>query len=324
MDKRLSWPPGSILNLVLWGVAALGVVVAGATVIDPAGSRVLDFFSNFAAPTLSLCVLALVLGLVLRRWRAALGLAVAVCALVFALKGQWFPTHPPALAGARPVRVYFANIWDENRDIPQAARSVAQAQPDVAAMVEFADRHVAAQSVIFSTLPYRVFSPGNPIYDGAPRAVIASRWPVTMLTGGASAHFNFLAARIAAPTGSFRLVVVHNTRPWPFRSPGDQTRQIKRLEDVLAADTVREPTLVVGDFNATTSGSQLRKLMEYTALKPAPAVIGDWPSVLPGPFRIAIENAFAEGGMTILSRRIAEPTGSDHRPILLMVAAAKP
>jgi endonuclease/exonuclease/phosphatase (EEP) superfamily protein YafD len=265
-------------------------------------------------------MLVLVLALALRRWKPAIGLAVAACALVLALRGQWFPDHAPARAGVAPLKVYFANIWNDNQDIPRAARSVAQAQPDVAAMVEFSDQHVAAQSVLFPTLPYRAMSPGNTFYNGAPRAIIAARWPVTVLTTGTTWNFNFLSARVAAPGGSFRLVVVHNTRPWPFRSPVEQAKQIARLEGVLADDPVAEPTLVLGDFNATASGAQLRGLMAATRMRSAPAVIGDWPSDLPGPLRIAIENAFSGPGLTILSRRIAAPTGSDHRPILLTVA----
>ena len=312
---------GLLANLALWATTALGLLVAVCTLAVAVDNRVVDLFAQFAAPVLSLCVLALLLALALRRWKSAAGLVVAGAVLLLALRGQWFPSHAPAQAP--PTRIYFANIWNENQDIARAARSVADAQPDVAAMVEFADQHRAAQAVLFPVLPYRVLSPGNPIYKGQPGAVIASRWPVTPLISGVTWNFNILAARVERPGAPFRLIVVHLTRPWPFRKPQSQAVQIRRLEAALETPADGLPTVVLGDFNATTSGARLKELMTYERLSAAPAVIGDWPSALPGPFRIAIENAFTGPGATILSRRIGKATGSDHRPIVLEIAPVK-
>ena len=312
-----------LANWVLWAAAGLGLLVAVCTLSVGVDNRVVDLFAQFTAPVLSLSALALLLALALRRWKPAAGLVVAGAALLLALRGQWFPAHAPADGPTPPTRIYFANIWDENQDIARAARSVADARPDVAAMVEFADQHRAAQAVLFPALPYRVLSPGNPIYKGQPGAVIASRWPVTALVSGVTWNFNILAARIERPGASFRLIVVHLTRPWPFRRPQSQAAQIARLEAAVEAPADGVPTIVVGDFNATASGERLKGLRLREGLSAAPAVIGDWPSALPGPFRIAIENAFAGPGATILSRRLGEPTGSDHRPIVLDVAPSK-
>ncbi|HWE44993.1 MAG TPA: endonuclease/exonuclease/phosphatase family protein [Caulobacteraceae bacterium] len=316
MTKRLT-------RLAIWaawvGVIALGLAVAGAT-YEVTDDKAIDFLAQFGAPTLALCAGALEIALIWRRWIAAAGLVVTVSALVFALQGQWFPPH--ASSASPTTRIYFANIWDENRDIARAARSVANANPDVAAMVEFSDRHRAAQARLFPELPYRVLSPGNPAYAGKPGAVIASRWPLRPLTAAATWNFNILAARVEEPGAPFRLIVVHLTRPWPFRRRQSQADQIKRL--VAAIETPSDvPTVVVGDFNATASGYLLKALMAQENLSAAPAIMGDWPANLPGPFRIAIENAFAGTGATIVSRRLGRPTGSDHRPIVLEIAPTK-
>jgi endonuclease/exonuclease/phosphatase (EEP) superfamily protein YafD len=313
-------PLSLLADWIVWGAAALGLAVALAVFVVLTGLPLFDLLSQFAAPTLSLCILALVLALVLRRWRSAGALGLAIVFLALALGGQWRPAHPAPQAGASPVRIYFANVWNENQDIARIARSEAHARPDVAAMVEFSDQHRAAQSALFAGLPYRVLSPGNPIYPGRPGAVIASRWPLTPLVQGVTWNFNIVAARVQEPGAPFRVVVVHLTRPWPFRKPADQAAQIARLEAALAQS--EEPTVVLGDFNATLSGLRLKRLMAETGYRPAGAVIGDWPSALPGPFRIAIENAFASHGLTLTSRRIGEATGSDHRPIVLEAAPA--
>ena len=247
-------------------MAGAGLITALCTLAVSVDNRVVDLIAQFAAPVLSLSVLALVLALAMRRWKPAIGLAVAGAALLLGLRGQWFPAQAPAEASTAPTRIYFANIWDENRDIARAARSVADAHPDVAAMVEFSDRHRAAQGVLFAALPYRVLSPGNPIYAGDPGAVIASRWPLTPLISGVTWNFNILAARVERPGAPFRLVVVHMTRPWPFRRPQRQAAQIARLEAALQTPS-DVPSVVVGDFNATTSGEGLKELMMYERLE---------------------------------------------------------
>ena len=97
-------------------------------------------------------------------------------------------------------------------------------------MVEFADQHRAAQATLFPDLPYRVLSPGNPAYAGKPGAVIAARWPLTPLKAAATWNFNILAARVEEPGAPFRLIVVHLTRPWPFRRSKAQAGQAEAAD----------------------------------------------------------------------------------------------
>jgi endonuclease/exonuclease/phosphatase family metal-dependent hydrolase len=59
-----------------------------------------------------------------------------------------------------------------------------------------------------------------------------------------------LAARIDAPTGPFRLVGVHLTRPWkpPFSHTRARIAQLDTLRTVLADDPL--PVVLAGDFNS--------------------------------------------------------------------------
>jgi hypothetical protein len=55
-------------------------------------------------------------------------------------------------------------------------------------------------------------------------------------------------------------------------------------------------------------------------LRPLPAVLGDWPTWLAPPLRIAIENAFAGDGLSLAGHRLAPL--SDYQPLVFEVSRA--
>ena len=112
------------------------------------------------------------------------------------------------------------------------------------------------------------------------------------------------------------------TRPWPFRAKGALQRQLWHITKGIKQGQP-EPLVVVGDFNSTASGALLDAFARELELAPAAAPLGDWPTPLPAPFRIAIENAFAGHGETIVERTLGQPNGSDHQPIVFEVAPAR-
>jgi endonuclease/exonuclease/phosphatase (EEP) superfamily protein YafD len=310
-----------LIDLALWAMAAFALATAAALAIARL-HPLLDLWGQVAAPVASLTVIAGLASLVLRRWKALGGVVLALAALILALQPQWSPGRPAPRPGVTPARIYFDNIYWKNHDIAAAAASVRQARADVVAMAEFSDAQAPGTEAILAGLPHRVFAWANPRFNGRPRAVIASRWPIEPLGRAYDGPYESLAARVRAPGGAFRLVVIHLTRPWPFRRSGELSRQIDILIDGVKAQP-NEPTVIVGDFNAAASGALLSRFRRETGFVSAPAPIGDWPANLPGPLRVAIENAFAGQGETIVSRRLGAYSGSDHRPIIVEVAPAR-
>jgi endonuclease/exonuclease/phosphatase (EEP) superfamily protein YafD len=310
-----------LVDAVLWAIAAAGAAVALCVSLARL-SYVVDFFAQAAGPLLSVSILATVAALALRRWAPFAGLLVASAVLAIALRGQWFLSNPRPAPGAEPTRIYFSNIWRKNRRPDEAARSIATAGADVLAIAEAPD-YLAGQPRLFAAYPYQTNSAPDCAYENCPRDLIASRWPIERLPAFYTGGFGVVAARIYAPSGPFRLVVVHLTRPWPFAPERFIRRQLGYLAQAINQDR-SEPLVVVGDFNATLSGFLLRDLIAKTGLSPSRARLGDWPSNIPGPFRVAIENAFAGDGEMITSRRLGRPNGSDHRPIIIEVARTQP
>ena len=302
------------LSLGLLGVAG----GAAATWLAPL-HHLFDLVAMFASPALTCAVIGLLLAAVARRWPMAGGFVAAGLALLLALRPQWFPAHPAPPAAVEPARVYFANVWARNHEVDAIARSVAEADADVVAMVEITDEHAAALPRILKAYPYRTSSRPARFFAGGPRAIVASKWPLRK----AAAVQDGLAAEdviVSAPFGEFRLIAVHLTRPWPLDGrKGEQIDQTVRLAQRIRYGE-QVPALAVGDFNATAACHVLSDFAGKGGVRPAPARTGTWPGFLPLPFRIAIDNAFVGPGLTVTARETGAANGSDHSPIIVEVA----
>jgi len=309
----------------LAGLLALGLLgVGGAAVaawLSPL-HHLFDLVAMFAAPAFASALIGAAAALAMRGWRLAIAFAACAAALLMHLAPQWFPAEVPAAQGARPVRIYFANVWANNRDNAAIARSVQAENADVVAMVEIADQHAPALPDILKAYPYRTSTAPARYFRGGPRTVIASRWPIERSSVEIQDGLAVGEVVVQAPDGPFRLLAVHLTRPWPLdgrvRAQRDQTRRL--AQRIRSGEHQR--VVVVGDFNATAASAILRRFAGEAGVRPAQARIGTWFDPLPGPFRLAIDNAFVGPGMTVLERRVGPDNGSDHRPIVVTVARA--
>ena len=307
---------------IFLGLGLLGVILGAAGAWLSSVDHLADVVAMFAAPALTSTAIGLVLSLLVRRWRYAAGYLAAGLALLLFLQPQWFPKHPPAEAGARPIRIYFSNVWAQNDEIDAMAASVAAAKADVVAMVEVTDGHAQAMDRILAGYPHRLSTRPARFFSGGPRVVVASRWPIEDHTNDIGDGLAVGDVTIRAPSGPLRLITAHLTRPWPLDGRmGYQRDQTRRLANRVRFGE-REHVVLVGDFNATASSDTLRDFAADAKVTPARAVTGTWIHPLPGVFRIAIDNAFTGPGLAVTKREIGKPNGSDHRPIIVEVKPA--
>lgn len=276
-----------------------------------------ELSKQFAGPAFVLAVVGAVLAKAAGRARTLMAFLAAAALLLAPLGPQWLPAAPAAAAGAAPVRIYFANLWVKNERLDDAARSIAEAEPDVIALVEVAETNARASRQLMEDYPYVIGGRGG----GPARNMIASRWPLDRVRNRSEDGLAVVEAQVRAPGRPFRLVVVHLTRPWPFTDARAQRSQIDRLVRRIQAGE-RERIVVVGDFNATLSGDLLQQFREDAALTPAPARLGTWPAMLPGVLRLGIDNVFVGERLTVVNKELGEPNGSDHRPLVFEVAPA--
>ena len=304
---------------VLLGVKLLGagiVALAGATAKDLPS---FDTVGQFAGPALAVTIVGVVLALIgARRVTALLLLGVAGW-LAFELAPQWsLPEDPPAV-GARPMRVYFDDIWTQNHHGEEIRRSIDTADADVVALVQVSDLNAPFVRQALTGYRYHLESATAHNAGGSRRIMLAARFPLRSLPGpddGLSRQSVFEAEVGAA--NPIRLVIVHLERPWPYRG---QDKMLQHLASRLSGGRAAR-AVVVGDFNATLSSVALRRFASETGLTPLPVVFGDWPSIAPAPLRLGIENVMTGPALTAFDRQLAPANGSDHQPIVFELAPA--
>lgn len=306
------------LTAALAGAWLALAAVAASALLRPE-HRYAELLLQFAGPALTAALLVLVAAALLRRPVAAAGFAGVALALAAALAPAW-RGHPPA-EGEPLARVYVANLWALNGDIPRIAASVAEADAEVVVLIELGDAAAARLDEILAGYPHRVSTPRVDRPSGAARSVVASRWPLEARDADLADGLSAVTAEAVLPDGSrLRVLGAHLTRPWPFQWEHAQARQAERLAARLGEAPRR--TLVVGDFNAVRQGRPVRRLVDEAGLRLAPAVRGTWPAALPAPLRITIDQALVSPDLVVTRRTLGRATGSDHRPVIVELAAA--
>jgi len=299
-------------------LAALGLMAAPAGVALSALTRIdhrwTDLLAQFTAPALA-ATLALTLFCAVLRLRPAIIAGLGVTALlVLAVWPQWLP-RGGALPreGAPTLTLYSANLWAWNTNVEAITRSIAEADPDIVVLVELGDAPGAQLDRVLAGYPHRVLNARVDRPSGAARAAIASRYPLTVVTARPDGLVS-IAAVAQTPLGPVNIIGAHLTRPWPFQYQWGQIHQAAALAAIRRDMT--GPVIAAGDFNSVSSARIGRQIQAEAGLIPAPGWPGTWPSALPSPVAITIDQVWRSPDLALLERKLGRKTGSDHRPVV--------
>jgi endonuclease/exonuclease/phosphatase (EEP) superfamily protein YafD len=260
----------------------------------------------------------------LARWTI---LAVSVVGLVAAgrlmLPELTRSTGPHAGADAAgQLKIIQFNVWDRDEDPVRTIDWMAAQHPDIVILEE--------TTPAFRRLVETRTGWTSPCEDC--EVMIYSRLPgeVTPLPKtkgprpGPLAHVTFRDAR-----GPFTVIGIHNA--WPTDG-GDQQKQEKRLAEVIAAFP-RERTIVTGDFNSTPWSFSRRYWDAEFGIPRRDRAIFSWPAgkVVKGSthFRfpipiLPIDHVYAGPGWATVSITRGPKLGSDHYPVVAVLAPVAP
>ena len=243
-----------------------------------------------------------------------------------ALSGSFFLLQPPPdleTRSGKPVySVYQHNVWIEVRDSERELAAIKAADTDFVALVEaWPDLYGPHLDELKQTWPYAVTGEAPPaIYT---RLMLLSKYPVI------SSEIRFprntpavLRARVRLPEGDVTVLVVHFTRPWPFKEPMEQIRQLEGLEAML--DEIEGNVILLGDFNSAAWGRLSRRLQARNDFR----IVnhprrGTWPALVTDGLRtggppwpdlagIPIDLSFCRGELKCGGHTTLPPNGSDH------------
>lgn len=306
------------LLLALFLLAPLGApILILLANLARSGHRWPDILIQFTAPALVGTVLLAIGYLVIRRRFHMIAAALVGFGLLAVVWPQWAPEGERPAPGSAVIRVYSANVWVYNDDVESLRASIEAADPDVILLIELGSDLTARLDEVLEGYPYRT----DPVAQGERlnRAIIAARFPIDEF-GRRADGLHAVMARAETPLGPMTFVVTHLTRPWPYEYQYGQISQVEALTERVAA--IDGPVLIAGDFNSVTTGRIGRMIRSDMDLIAAPGWPGTWPSQVPSPLGMTIDQVYVTRDLAVRSRRLGDPNGSDHRPVVTEIGMA--
>ncbi len=312
MTPRTGWMGG----LTAIGVLCLVVAAAGLLLHFTSTSwQPVIAAASFARLAMWLALPALALAAAARQWTVAVlaGVAVLVGVLV------QLPGYVSASASANGSRltVLQANLKLGSADPAAFVRLVAADSVDLAATEELTapEEERLLKAGLGDHLPYRYTSPG----PGSTGVGIWSRFPLRHGVRLDGFQLGVLRAEVMAPSSRITFLAVHLLPPYPY-PPREWLSETARLRRILPS--LRSPTLIAGDFNATVDHSQFRRLLSDgfadTTQQSGAGYLPTYPANRwYGPV-IGIDHVLTRGAIATSSRAVSVP-GSDHRAVLVTV-----
>jgi len=290
-----------------------GTVIVASLIRAGVGHRWVDILAQFTAP-MFLAVILATLALAALRLKKAVWAGFLTSLVVFTCVGpQWFPPAGKAEPKAPVVRLYSANVYYLNDDVAAMRRSIEAADPDIVILIELGRGPIGRLDELLAGYPYRAASIRPDEMRGPSRSIIASRWPLQQVENRPDG-LHSVTAVAQTPLGALNIVGIHLTRPWPFQSQWSQISQTMALGDIRR--TLTGPVIVAGDFNSVSNARIGRQMKQDLGLIPAGGFPGTWPSQLPSPLGVTIDQVWRSPDLAFISRKLGRPNGSDHRPVV--------
>lgn len=304
------------------GALLLGLAAFGVAALSGIGHRWVDILAQFTSPMLLAAVGVTVVCLLFRLWPASIVGGLACVVLTLSVWPQWTPTKGAPVPDQPIVRVYSANLYVFNTDVAAMRRSIAAADADILVLVELGQAPASRLDQLLPDYPHRVLIGQARAGDHA-RSIIASRYPILQGLPERPDGLSAVGATVQTSIGPINVFGVHLTRPWPYQYQWGQISQVMALAERMKA-APDHPVIAAGDFNSVSSARIGKQIQSDLGLVPAPGWPGTWPSQIPAFAGITIDQIYRSPDLALITRRLGEPTGSDHRPVITEFTRAQP
>lgn len=195
----------------------------------------------------------------LRPWGAAVAAAVVALSAPAYVRRRHDGT---VRSGVSPFTVVSSNLWYLNTDAPAAAEMVGSFDADVVICVEKLDAVRDAVPAGWNQLVFHRFDPPND-YE----LVVRSPHPLLHVGDVEAGSRAFPLIVVETPSGPTTVVPVHTTAPVNAVKVRKWKRQLRGLAVKLPSKVAKGmPLVVAGDFNASVTHSQFRRLVRFAGL----------------------------------------------------------
>ena len=275
-----------------------------------------DLAAQFLLPA-SISGVAIVAVALIFNWVRIAGAAVMATAIAFVVAMPFTASPAPVPKEATRFTLLLFNVWYHNGKLDDVRKMVEKSNADIVVLIETAPRVSAAMQSLSEIYPYRfdcASSPGCEIMMFA-RSRLTPRFVKATSDPDASP---LVAVDTDIAGCGLTLFATHMTRPFPNRPYWAQRAQAREIGGDVGSSAGAK--LIVGDFNAAPWGYVIGTIMQRGGVDVLTGWGGTWPSALPSPLRIPIDNMLASRGLSFVSRRVMPTIGSDHVPVLAEIA----
>ncbi len=226
----------------------------------------------------------------------------------------YFPA--PAFAGATPeqhLRILHSNVLTSNRRYSDVISLVKAEQPDIAVFVEVSTSWAKELSVLSEMFPYSSNQQESERFGSA----IYSKLPLENVSIKTfSSQRKSLLADVKFQGKTISMILVHPTVPIKQESFIDRNQQLAAIGEYAAQ--VKNPLIVVGDFNTTMWSPFYKNMVKTGKLRNARSGFGilpTWPTFMPLVY-IPIDHFLVSKEIGVLKIRTGPKVGSDHLPLI--------
>lgn len=263
---------------------------------------------------------------------AAPRVALATLALGLAHAGPEFalliPRGEAPAAGAPSLVLASCNLSFQNEQRAELARWIDREAPDVLACYEVTPRWREVLEALRDRYPHQLFAPGADVWHGGTwGTALLSRVPferARLLPLPGAEQRPVLEAVVRLGERALTVRAVHPMRP------GRAWRTALRDEvlDFLGGLAWDGASVLAGDLNATSTSPAFARLLAATGLSDSRSGFGRQPSYTVHTrlldLGIAIDHVLVGSGLAVLERRTSPLPGSDHRAVVVRLAAGGP
>lgn len=241
------------------------------------------------------------------------------------------PQPPPVAVSAQTprLRLMSINLWVFNHRLEAVLKAIEAQNPDAVYLCELDNqwRRRLLHHPRLKAYGYRLISINS-------QAAILSRLPLQnarkvnpyTASGRLIPLGQFLVADILSPQGfPLTFIGIHPKVPCSPQRYQDQKDSLMALAQYR--DTFQPHTVVVGDYNTTSYSDYFQAMVSSLKMRDSQLEAGlqaSWPSQLPSPFRITLDQVLLSRPVVLLKREIGPRTGSDHWPVTINVALDDP
>lgn len=304
-----------ILALAAAALSAVAGMLAQGGRISPQ----LDVLTHFAPADVALGVAAMAAALIarpVRRLTLLLGLVGALAGGAL-IAPEYLRPPPPAANGhvAGQIKLIQFNALQRNADLAKVADWLIAQDPDIVTLQEA--RH-DLRDVLRKRTTWQVAGSREHVMIFSREPRLTMRRPP--LHGGRLTYVN---ATYPSASGPFEVVTTHLDWPIYDTFPGQHAALAR-----LTAQLPRERMILTGDFNTTPWSFALRRTDRLLGLRRLDRALWSFPARLgrmtwPAPV-LPIDHIYAGPGWRVVRLERGPALGSDHYPLVVILAPVSP